>query len=216
MLYYDDRFWHHLSRHASSPHVEINYDISAFLDDIQTTALLATVLFYGIYHNQLQTRHQRLAILDTAVLHFGDGGDTFTLQLLWGSKCFVLSGYGTSTTHIITLPFGLNPFGIKFIHLFSLEPIVFFETFFAVRTLFPFVQGSVRLFHTSNFNWEGSVLGFPLGFSFRKRMYFFPDGYSLGPCHYWHLFYPLLRQWVARTFCLFSACGAAVPRKASA
>jgi hypothetical protein len=105
-------------------------------------------------------------------------------KLLWGRKCFVLSGYGTSTTHIITLPFGLNPFGIKFMYLFSLEPIVFFETFFAVRTLFPFVQGSVRLFHTSNFNWEGSVLGFPLGFSFRKRMYFFPDGYSLGPCHY--------------------------------
>ena len=63
----------------------------------------------------LQTRHQRLAILVTAGLHSGDGGDTFTLQLLWGSKCFVLLGYGTSTTHIITLSFGLNPFGIKFI-----------------------------------------------------------------------------------------------------
>ena len=108
-------FWH-LSRHASSlPPVEINYDISAFFDDIQTTALLATALFYGIYHNQLQTRHQRLAILDTAVLHFGDGGENSNFKLLWGRNCFVLLGYGTSTTHIITLPFDLNLFGRKFI-----------------------------------------------------------------------------------------------------
>jgi len=99
------------SRHASStPHVEINYDISAFLDEIQAMALLATVLFYGIYHNQQQTRHQRLAILDTAVLHFGDGGDTFNLH--WKES---LLGYGTSTTQIITSTFGLNPFGRKFI-----------------------------------------------------------------------------------------------------
>jgi hypothetical protein len=72
--------------------------------------LLATVLFYGIYHHQQQTRHQHLAILDTAVLHFGDGGDTFNLH--WKES---LLGYGTSTTQIITSTFGLNPFGRKFI-----------------------------------------------------------------------------------------------------
>jgi len=168
MLYYDDRSWH-LSRHASSsPHVEINYDISASLGDIQTTALLATVLFYGIYHNQLQTRHQRLAILDTAGLHSGDGGDTFTLQLLWGSKCFVGLRYEYHPLYHFILR--LKPVWNK-VYLFSLGPIVFFETFLQCARFFRWILAPVSHF---KLQLGRKCFGFSVGFLIPKTNVFFP------------------------------------------
>jgi len=82
------------------------YDISAFLifDEIQATAMLATVLFYGIHHEQPQADatstfgyfwHRRRSC--AKFLHFGDD-NTFSLN--WKESVL---GYGTSTAQIITL-----------------------------------------------------------------------------------------------------------------
>jgi len=116
----------------------------------------------------LQTRHQRLAILDTAGLHSGDGGDTFTLQLLWGSKCFVGLRYEYHPRYHFILR--LKPVW-NIVYLFSLGPIVFFETFLQCARFFRWILAPVSHF---KLQLGRKCFGFSVGFLIPKTNVFFP------------------------------------------